>query len=141
MATSDINSLPNRFFQPALSSAVAGHPSGLKSDKLSELVSDTQDVDQCIRIILTTPKGSDPQRPLFGSDLHLYIDYPVNIARPQIVREAVNALLAWEPRIDVVNVSVTLDDTASLACLIEWVFVDGVANEIFATDLALGATK
>ncbi len=162
MITSDINNLPNRFFQPALSSQVDGHASGLASDRLGELVTDIQDVDQCIRIILTTPKGSDPHRPLFGSNLHLYIDYPVNSARPHIVREAVNALREWEPRIEVVKVTVSLvatddphppegaqsplgaarlGDWAALACVIEWKFAAGVAEESFVTNLALGVAK
>lgn len=141
MVTSDVNNLPNRFFQPALSSQVDGHASGLASDRLGELVTDTQDVDQCIRIILTTPKGSDPHRPLFGSNLHLYIDYPVNSARPHIVREAVNALREWEPRIEVVKVTVSLVDMAALACVVEWKFVAGVAEESFMTNLALGTAK
>lgn len=141
MVTSDVNNLPNRFFQPALSSQVDGHASGMASDRLGELVTDTQDVDQCIRIILTTPKGSDPHRPLFGSNLHLYIDYPVNSARPHIVREAVNALREWEPRIEVVKVTVSLVDVAALACVVEWKFVAGVAEESFMTNLALGTAK
>jgi phage baseplate assembly protein W len=141
MVTSDVNNLPNRFFQPALSSQVDGHASGLASDRLGELVTDTQDVDQCIRIILTTPKGSDPHRPLCGSNLHLYIDYPANSARPHIVREAVNALREWEPRIEVVKVTVSLVDVAALACVVEWKFVAGVAEESFMTNLALGTAK
>ena len=141
MATSDINNLPNRFFQPALSSQVNGHASGLASDRLGELVTDVQDVEQCIRIILTTPKGSDPHRPLFGSDLHLYVDHPVNSARPHIVREAVMALMTWEPRIDVVNVTVSLADLAALACEVEWTFAVAGAESTFITNLALGAAK
>lgn len=141
MVASDINNIPNRFFQPALSSQVDGHASGLASDRLGELVTDAADVDQCIRIILTTPKGSDPHRPLFGSNLHLYIDYPVNSARPHIVREAVNALREWEPRIEVVKVTVSLADVAMLVSVVEWKFAAGVAEESFVTNLALGVAK
>ena len=139
MVTSDINSLPNRFFQPALSSQVAGHASGFANDRLGELVTDFQDVDQCIRIILTTPKGSNPHRPLFGSNQHLYIDYPVNSARPHIVREVVNALRQWEPRIDVVQVTVTLSDMAALACEVRWRFVGSLAE--FTAQIALVEAK
>lgn len=141
MVASDINTLPNRFFQPALSSGLVGHASGLKSDRLGELVTDTQDVDQCIRIILSTPRGSAPHRPEFGSSLHLYLDYPVSVARPHIVREAVGSLRQWEPRIEIVSVDVSLDGQSSLACTVEWTFVSGVADEIFATLLALGTSK
>jgi uncharacterized protein len=141
MVASNVNNLPNRFFQPALSSDVAGHLSGLKSDKLGELVTDTQDVDQCIRVILTTPRGSAPHRPNFGSNLHLYLDYPINSARPHIVREAVNSLREWEPRIEIVKVDVALDGLAALACTVEWAFVAGVSDASFSTTLALGSIK
>ena len=54
-------------------------------------VTGLEDLRQAIAIILRTPRGSDPLRPEFGSNLHLYIDYPVNRARPHLVRETVDA--------------------------------------------------
>ncbi|AZE49568.1 putative bacteriophage baseplate protein [Pseudomonas chlororaphis] len=42
-----------------------------------EVVEGLRDIDQSIHIVLATPKGSDPHRPEFGSDLHLYIDWPL----------------------------------------------------------------
>lgn len=139
MVASDVNSLPNRFFQPALSSQVGGHASGLRSDRLGELVTDVQDVNQCVLVILTTPKGSDPHRPLFGSNLHLYLDYPVPVARPHMVREVVIALQEWEPRIEVVSVAVDLADVAALNCVVQWRFVGSAAA--FAATVPLGAAK
>lgn len=64
------------------------------------------DIHQCIRIILTTPKGSDPLRPEFGCDAGNYLDLPLDAARPHIVREA-RAALAWEPRVTVSDVTVS----------------------------------
>ena len=51
------------------------------------VVQQIADVHQCIRIILTTPKGSDPLRPDFGCDAGNYLDLPLDAARPHIVRE------------------------------------------------------
>jgi Bacteriophage baseplate protein W len=79
----------------------------LKLGALGEVVEGVADVDQCIAIILTTPKGSDPLRPTFGADIWRYIDVPIDIARPAIVRELVDALTLWEPRITMVEVRVT----------------------------------
>ena len=135
MATSDVTRLPNRFFQPALSAQVAGHASGLASDRVGELVSDVGDVEQCIRVILTTPQGACPHRPLFGSRLHLYLDYPVNSARPHLVREVMTALRQWEPRIQVVGVTVSLVAEAALNCLVQWTFAQGLASEYFWTEV------
>ena len=70
-------------------------------------VTGLEDLRQAIAIILRTPRGSDPLRPEFGSNLHLYIDDPVNRARPHLVRETVDALRRWEPRLSVVSVAVS----------------------------------
>lgn len=142
MATSsDIRNLPNRFFQPALSSMANGHASGLASDRLGQLVTDIDDIDQCIRIILTTPKGSDPLRPTFGSDMHLYMDYPINVARPHLVREIVIALMQWEPRIAVVDVVITLSDLATMSAAVKWEFINDINAPGFTTSIALGEIK
>ncbi|NTU68920.1 MAG: baseplate protein [Chlorobiaceae bacterium] len=92
------------------------------SPKLGEIgavVEELDDISQCIRIILTTPKGSDPHRPLFGSDIHLYIDYPIPEAIPHVIREAIDAITIWEPRIKLVKVA-PVTDGAQLTLQIEW---------------------
>ena len=70
------------------------------------VVQQMADVRQSIRIILTTPKGSDPLRPEFGCDAGNYLDLPLDAARPHIVRE-VREALAWEPRVTVSGVTVS----------------------------------
>ena len=70
------------------------------------VVQQIADVRQSIRIILTTPKGSDPLRPEFGCDAVNYLDLPLDAARPHIVRE-VREALAWEPRVTVSGVAVS----------------------------------
>src|SRR5438128_4911553 len=71
---------------------------------IGRVVQGIADVDQCVRIILTTPKGADPLRPTFGADLWRFIDAPINLARAAIVREVTEALLLWEPRIELLKV-------------------------------------
>ena len=66
------------FWQPALQAP-------------GEIVRGLDDIRQAIQIILRTPRGSDPHRPEFGSNLHLYIDWPVDRAIPHVVRESVEA--------------------------------------------------
>ena len=70
------------------------------------VVQQIADVRQCIRIILTTPKGSDPLRPEFGCGAGDCLDLPLDAARPHIVRE-VREALAWEPRVTVSGVTVS----------------------------------
>lgn len=90
-----------------------------------EVVEGLRDIDQAIRIILTTPKGSDPHRPEFGSDLHLYIDWPVNRVVPHLVREAVDAIRRWETRVTVVQVRAVIDG-AHITLRVQWRVADGV---------------
>ena len=79
----------------------------LKLDAIGSVVQGLQDIAQCITIILTTPRGSDPLRPTFGADLWRFIDSPINAAVPAIVREVGAAIAMWEPRVVVESVNVT----------------------------------
>jgi phage baseplate assembly protein W len=78
---------------------------GLPGSGIGNVVQGLADVNQCIRIILTTPKGSDPLRPTFGADVWRYIDSPLNSAVAAIVREVTEAIMRWEPRVTVVSVT------------------------------------
>lgn len=90
-----------------------------------EVVEGLRDIDQAIRIILTTPKGSDAHRPEFGSDLHLYIDWPSNRVTPHLVREAVDAIRRWETRVSVVQVQVSID-VEHITVRVQWRVADGI---------------
>ena len=68
------------------------------------------DLRQCIDIILRTSRGSDPFRPLFGSNIFDWIDKPVTQAIPNIKREIIQALGIWEPRIEVKSIVHDLDE-------------------------------
>src|SRR5260370_36113876 len=71
---------------------------------LGSVVQGVADVNQCIAIILGTPKGADPLRPTFGADIWQYIDYPIQAAIPAIAREITEAITLWEPRIRLLSV-------------------------------------
>ncbi|AMT90123.1 MULTISPECIES: GPW/gp25 family protein [Pseudomonas] len=73
-----------------------------------EIVEGLRDIDQSLRIILTTPKGSDPHRPEFGSNLHRYLDWPTDRVTPHLVREAFDAVRQWEPRVSVDQVHIQI---------------------------------
>lgn len=92
-----------------------------------EVVEGLRDIDQAIRIILTTPKGSDAHRPEFGSNIHLYIDWPVNRVTPHLVREAVDSIRQWEPRVFVVQVQVTIEGS-QITLRVQWRVADGVTQ-------------
>ena len=79
----------------------------LEVGAIGAVVQGLNDVEQCIGIILTTPRGSDPLRPTFGSNLRQFIDHPVSVAVPSIVREVSAAITMWEPRVTLQSVTVT----------------------------------
>ena len=118
--------------------ALAATRATVSAEAVSDFVTDIDDINQCIHIIILTPKGSDPHRPLFGCDQDKYIDAPVNVVRPHLVREATDALRMWEPRIIVERVLVTLSDIAAVDCSIVWRFADASVEEAFVTNLSLG---
>jgi phage baseplate assembly protein W len=72
---------------------------------IGEVVQGIADVEQCLGIIVTTPRGSDPLRPTFGADIWRYIDFPIDRALPAIVSELTSAITAWEPRVNLVSVT------------------------------------
>ena len=97
------------------------------------------DIEQCIRIILGSPHGSDPLRPLFGSRILNYLDWPLETARPHIVREIMTALAAWEPRIEVVRVTVSRGTPGELgAVLVQWRLAGDYAGALTTTKAVLG---
>ena len=97
------------------------------------------DVAQCIHIILQTPKGADPLRPTFGCDAWRFIDAPLQLARPHIVREVFEALTRWEPRIKVQRVvvqAVTIEQPQQVECRIVWSWA-AEASSLYETQLPL----
>lgn len=80
---------------------------GQPGSGIGNVVTGVNDVNQCIAIILTTPKGSDALRPTFGTDFWKYIDAPISEAGPAVVREVTQSITQWEPRVKVLSVNST----------------------------------
>lgn len=97
-----------------------------------EVVEGLRDIDQAIRLILATPLESDPHRPDFGSKLHLYLDWPVNRVTPYLVRESVDAIRKWEPRVQVIRVGVQID-ASHITLRVQWRVAGGAAQSTEVT--------
>jgi uncharacterized protein len=75
-----------------------------------ELVSRNREIEEAIRIILSTAPGERPMRPDFGCAIHDFVFAPADAATAgQIAFEVRSALDRWEPRITVQDVLVTAD--------------------------------
>ncbi len=90
-----------------------------KTGEIGAVVEGLEDINQCLKIILNTPLGSDPHRPLFGTNILQYLDSPINIAVPNIVREAVDAIETWETRIKLVAIKPVIDGE-KITLMVEW---------------------
>jgi len=72
-----------------------------------------EDIRQAIRIILETSPGERVMRPDFGSGLHELVFEPVSHTTFALVKQRVEqALVLWEPRIDVREVKVVASGAA-----------------------------
>lgn len=80
-----------------------------KLNEIGSVAEGIDDIDQCIYIILTTRKGSDPHRPEFGSDIWQYLDSPINEAIPNIIREAIDAINLWEQRVQINGINAEIN--------------------------------
>ncbi len=75
------------------------------------LVSRDREIEESIRLILGTAPGERPMRPEFGSAIHDFVFASADAETAGRLAFEVRASLArWEPRIDVEDVLVTIDD-------------------------------
>ena len=101
----------------------------IKINSIGDVVEGAEDINQAIAIILMTRKGSDPHRPTFGSNIHLYIDYPINEASANIIRETTDAITEWETRININSLSVEIKES-NILIKIEWTLKDSITKGI-----------
>jgi len=68
------------------------------------------ELEQAMRLILSTYPGERPMRPDFGSRLRDYVFRSATVdTAAELSHEVRNALLRWEPRVDIEAVDVTVD--------------------------------
>lgn len=104
--------------------------------QFGDIVQGDGDIAQCVYIILTTVKGSDPLRPDFGVDLYSYIDQPINIAAANLTREIAEQINKWEPRVTVVDVAYKIE-VSQITYTVTWQRADGTQN---TTDVGYNIT-
>lgn len=82
-----------------------------------------EDIKEAIWIILSTAKGERAMRPDFGCGIHEMVFDPINAGTVNRVESTVReALVSYEPRIEVVNVAVSDQeaDTGKLMISIDY---------------------
>lgn len=94
-----------------------GFPLSTDATGAITLVVRDREIEESIRLILGTACGERPMRPEFGCRIHDHVFGPANSTTAgQIAHDVRDALTRWEPRIDVLGVSVSFDriDTGTL---------------------------
>jgi phage baseplate assembly protein W len=85
-----------------------GFPVALAAQGEVDLAAYEEDVRQAIRIILSTNHGERVMRPDFGGNLNALLFEPMNTTTFSLAQHYVEqALVEWEPRIDVLGVTVS----------------------------------
>jgi phage baseplate assembly protein W len=94
----------------------------LRTDARGKIVltSGSQDIEQAIRIILSTRPGERVMRPTFGCRAHELLFEPRSPTTISLLQEYVyEALRIWEPRINLLKVDVVADNSNVGALLAE----------------------
>lgn len=89
-------------------------------------------VRQSIWMILSTAKGERVMRPDFGCDIHEKVFSPNSLGTVgQIISDVRDALIEWEPRIDVLDVDTIPDPNQPNLILIQINYQIRTTNNIF----------
>jgi uncharacterized protein len=83
------------------------------------LVADARKIEQGIRLVLETAPGERVMRPEFGCGIHdLLFQADTAALRGLVRRHVTDALVRWEPRIDVLDVQVEAAEQAPEVLLV-----------------------
>lgn len=84
-----------------------------------ELSTAETDIREAIRIIIGTAKGERTMRPEFGCGIHDYVFATVDTTTLNLIGGTVrDALVEWEPRIEVLDVDVSTEELGAGRLLI-----------------------
>lgn len=94
------------------------------------LVSKGREVEEAIRLILGTAPGERPMRPEFGCRIHDEVFAGAGAGAAGRLAQAVrDALLRWEPRIEVTDVDVSVDTEDRSVLYIEVIYTIKATND------------
>jgi hypothetical protein len=99
------------------------YPLGTDASGSIALASEDQDIERAMRLILATAPGERPMRPGFGCGIHDYVFASADATTAgRIAVEVKKSLKFWEPRIDVKDVEVSIDEYARNTLYINIIF-------------------
>lgn len=99
-----------------------------------EISAELEDLDQEIRQIILTPKGSVPGEPEKGCNLDQFRDRPMNIRSLLVVEEIRSALERWAPRVKVKDIQATATAT-QISISVTWRPTSATQSEFYVTEI------
>jgi phage baseplate assembly protein W len=85
-----------------------------------ELSDREENIEENVRLILGTAQGERVMRPEFGCGIHDYVFATTDLTTLNLIEKSVReALVRWEPRIDVEDVDAHPDETTPNRVLID----------------------
>jgi hypothetical protein len=91
-----------------------------------------QDIRESIWIILSTAKGERVMRPDFGCGIHDLVFAPINNTTVNLIENTVReALTLWEPRIELIRVEASAEESAQGKLLVSIDYRVRVTNNRF----------
>jgi phage baseplate assembly protein W len=107
-----------------------GFPLGVSAQGGIALVRRDTELEQAMRLILATYPGERPMRPDFGSRIRDFVFRSINVETIAELSKVVrDALLRWEPRVDVEAVNITPDVSDEGALYIDIQYVPKGTND------------
>jgi phage baseplate assembly protein W len=95
------------------------------------LVSRERELQESICLILGTAYGERPMRPEFGCGVHDFVFAPADATTAgRISYEVKVSLTRWEPRVEIVDVVVTLDEAQPGTMLIDIRYLERETNDV-----------
>lgn len=70
-----------------------------------------RDIDECLRVLYTTPMGSQEGDRRLGINMEAVLDKPTEVAKALLTAEYVAKTAEYEPRVKVLRVEFTEEDT------------------------------
>jgi phage baseplate assembly protein W len=105
---------------------------GIDTNGQIGMADDEQLISQAIEIILGTAKGERAMRPEFGCGIHDLVFANINsTTASRMTQEVREALLLWEPRIDVRDIKVTPDTNSAGVLLIQIKYKIRSTNNVY----------
>lgn len=108
-----------------------------------ELSSAEDNIEENIRLVLGTAQGERVMRPEFGCAIHDYVFSTVDLTTLSLMEDAVrDALIRWEPRIDIEDIDARPDESRPNRVLIDIEYrvrsTNSTANMVYPFYLAEG---